>query len=75
MSGGKSCICKGTREEREKNWTVLQLKCNYSAFHGRKRTPSDYSAFRCAGCRMVWRSKSDYVYRILEMNKKENQSS
>lgn len=63
MSGGPVCTC-GRRDA----WRVLQYKCNYSAFNGYHRTPSDYSAVVCerdaGGCGTIWRTKAAYVDRL-----------
>ena len=37
---------------------------NYSAFHGYRFTPSDYSALVCEVCGTPWRSKARYVDRL-----------
>jgi uncharacterized Zn finger protein len=55
MSGGTACKC------RPRDIEVLQRRCNYSAFNGYKRTPSDYSTVRCRKCGAVWRTKAAYV--------------
>lgn len=64
MSKGTACRCRGTREEKLKNWVIIQYKCNHSAFNGYKQTPSDYSCIRCMVCGSVWRTKSDYVLMV-----------
>jgi hypothetical protein len=63
MSGGTPCSCPGTREERMRNWVVLQYKCNHSAFNGYHYTPSDYSSVICngPGCSGCWRTTAKYV--------------
>lgn len=73
MSGGSVCVCKGTKEERMKNWRVVQYKCNHSAFNGYHRTSSDYSEVSCDMCQFRWRTKANYVYRLL--NKKDTNES
>lgn len=40
---------------------VLDRLCNYSAFNGYRRAPSDYSAVRCSLHRRTWRTKAQYV--------------
>lgn len=40
---------------------VTARRCNYSAFNGYHRTPSEYSEVWCVDTRMVWRTKSAYV--------------
>ena len=59
-----ACECKGTREERMKNWSVTQFMCNHSAFSGYRYTPSDYSAVSCSACHRCWRTKAKYVSRL-----------
>ena len=34
---------------------------NYSAFHGYRFTPSDYSEVRCLACGSYWRSNARWV--------------
>lgn len=50
------------RTHRE-HWRVTARRCNYSAFNGYRRTPSDYSHVVCtvAGCMGSWRTKAAYV--------------
>lgn len=43
------------------HWVVVQRNCNYSAFNGYHRTPSDYSGVRCEHCGRYWRTKARYV--------------
>jgi len=69
MSKGIACSCTGPQSERMKNWRIVQYKCNHSAFNGGRETRSDYSCFRCIVCRHLWRSKSDYVYKVLQLSK------
>lgn len=52
------------REHRE-HWEILQYRCNHSAFNGYHHTPSDYSQLRCNLCGRVWRTKADYVDRMV----------
>lgn len=61
MSGGKVCTCKP--QDRTK-WRVRQYRCNYSAFNGGRRTPSDYSGLSCLVCGNYWRTKAAYVATI-----------
>lgn len=42
-------------------WVVTDYRCNYSAFNGYRRTPSDYSQVKCTECGTYWRSKGAYV--------------
>jgi len=61
MSGGCSCQCAGTRDEKRKFWVVTDRECNHSAFNGYHWTPSDYSRIECSRCGRAWRSKAKYV--------------
>lgn len=58
MSANIACT---DRKAHQPHWYVIQRYCNYSAFNGYHRTPSDYSAIRCPTCRGVWRTKAAYV--------------
>lgn len=51
--------CDGGHEI--KNLIVLKRRCNYSAFNGYHRTPSDYSTVKCTACNFSWRTKASYV--------------
>lgn len=57
---GTKCSC----EKPRRAWVVTARRCNYSAFNGNRRTPSDYSEVRCTACRARWRTKADYVDRL-----------
>ncbi len=62
MSQGVACKCPESKKPADqRNWIVLQRRCNYSAFSGYRYTPSDYSCIQCHACGMVWRTKADYV--------------
>ena len=67
MSGGGFCTCNKTvrvkRSDtwRRENWRVYDRNCNYSAFNGRKWTPSTYSCIHCLTCGAFWRTKAKYV--------------
>lgn len=62
MSGGIACSCPEKAKPVEcRRWRVLDYKCNYSKFNGRRYTPSDYSAVTCRACGAVWRTKAGYV--------------
>jgi hypothetical protein len=39
----------------------MERRCNYSAFNGYRRTPSDYSLVGCKTCGISWRTKAAYV--------------
>ena len=38
---------------------VVDRHCNYSAFNGYRRTPSNYSCVRCLKCGRYWRTKAN----------------
>lgn len=62
MSGGYSCKCdESTRAPKYRRWTVMQYRCNHSAFSGYHYTHSDYSEIRCDVCHARWRTKAAYV--------------
>lgn len=71
MSKGIACSCSGPIEDRLKNWRIIQFKCNHSAFNGWKKTYSEYSSFRCMVCTNIWRSKSDYVFKVKALHDPE----
>jgi hypothetical protein len=59
---GNVCTCPESRKPpAERRWEVTQRRCNHSAFAGYRRTPSRFSAVRCAGCRRIWRTAARYV--------------
>lgn len=71
MSGGSKCKCNNPE------WEVVQYKCNYSYFQYPKGEyhDSDYSLLRCKNCDAYWRTKAEYVEKVLsgELNPvKEN---
>lgn len=71
MSGGYSCRCwERVKPVEERDWEVLQLYCNHSAFNGRHRTPSDYSSVCCNVCGAIWRTKAKYVELLRLRSKK-----
>jgi hypothetical protein len=47
--------------EHRGTWVVVHRKCNFSAFSGYRRTPSDYSLVLCTACGRRWRTKALYV--------------
>lgn len=65
MSQGTHCTCK---PRDKKNWVVVDRHCNYSAFNGYRGTHSAYSAVRCLVCLFSWRTKSDYVASLPDLN-------
>lgn len=40
---------------------VVDRYCNYSAFNGYHRTPSDYSRVECQDCGTHWRTRAAWV--------------
>lgn len=68
MSGSLMCNC-GERliSLEERNWVIQDYKCNYSAFNGYRRTPSDYSCILCKTCGRSWRTKAKYVEKLREI--------
>lgn len=62
MSGGRVCRCPELRLAlRRRYWRTLTFRGNYSAFHGYRFTPSDYSSIICLRCGSCWRTKAAYV--------------
>jgi len=62
MSSHTPCNC-GRKRGDHSDLVVVMRNCNFSAFNGYHKTPSDYSAIKCTrpGCMGLWRSKSSYV--------------
>lgn len=57
-----ACVCKERKKQAcDRNWVVMDRKCNYSAFSGYRYTPSDYSCVECLTCGAIWRTKAKYV--------------
>ncbi len=57
-----ACVCDERKKlPKERNWVVMDYRCNYSAFSGYHYTSSDYSAVRCNSCDKYWRTKARYV--------------
>lgn len=62
MSISFKCKCPERKKPvLERNWRVVDYKCNYSAFNGYKRTPSDYSEVECLSCGARGRTKANFV--------------
>jgi hypothetical protein len=64
MSGGQICRCPESKKPLlERNWRVMQYRCNHSHFNGGHYTPSDYSAIICDApdCVGCWRTKAPYA--------------
>jgi hypothetical protein len=53
------------------NLVVVDRNCNYSAFSGYRRTPSDYSLVLCLDCRWPWRTRAKYVDRLRDISESE----
>lgn len=65
MSGGTACACdERDKPVVERNWVVVQRRCNHSAFSGYHYTPSEWSAIFCRSCRALWRTKARYVNKL-----------
>jgi hypothetical protein len=58
-----TCDCPERKKKHpaDRNWFVVDRYCNYSAFSGYHRTPSDYSSLTCHTCGACWRTKAQYV--------------
>ena len=65
MSARNKCTC-GRKKGDHTDLVVTMRNCNYSAFNGYHRTPSDYSMVYCTrkGCWGSWRSKDAYTYSL-----------
>lgn len=60
-----ACKCiERKKPANQRKWRILQYKCNHSAFNGWRYQRSDYSAITCLRCRMVWRTKANYVEQL-----------
>lgn len=57
MSQGTICRDKTHQDA----WRVGNRKCNYSAFNGYRRTPSEYSEVVCTIDGRRWRTKAAYA--------------
>ncbi len=65
MSQGVACKCpERAKPTADRAWSVVQYKCNHSAFSGYHETDSDYSAVQCSKCDASWRTKAKYVERL-----------
>ena len=65
MAKSFSCKCaERTKPIAERDWVVIQYFCNYSAFNGYRKTPSNYSLVECLSCKATGRTKADYVIHI-----------
>lgn len=68
MSGGNVCMCGESKKRIEnRNWVIVDYKCNFSAFNGWRKQPSDYSSVRCVECGFSWRTKAGYVSKLRKL--------
>jgi hypothetical protein len=67
MSGGYACRNK----DHHGHWVVRHYRCNYSAFNGYHRTPSEYSQVWCPICPRMWRTKAGYVDSLPVVNRED----
>lgn len=79
MSVSFSCHCSERRKPvADRNWVVVQRKCNHSAFNGYHYTPSEYSTVWCNECHALGRTKAGYVDSLpdgeIEFDKQRNQN-
>lgn len=61
MGKGVFCDCDDKKEAKANSWGVIDYKCNYSTFNGRRQTYSEYSQVACIECQHTWRTKAGYV--------------
>lgn len=62
MSVSFGCHCAERKKPvKQRQWVVIQRRCNYSAFNGYHYTPSEYSLVFCKVCRAMGRTKAAYV--------------
>lgn len=63
MSVSFSCKCEERSKKlvQQRNWVVIEYRCNYSAFNGYHYTSSDYSLVMCLTCGAIGRTKAKYV--------------
>lgn len=68
------CKCPERRKPlAQRDWTITQYRCNYSAFNGYHYTNSDWSALRCNACGACGRSKAKYVDELFALPKPKPQ--
>jgi len=73
MSCGFGCHCEERKKPVEqRQWAVLQRRCNHSAFNGYHRTPSDYSTVTCYVCGATGRTKASYVRHLEDYDDKKD---
>lgn len=75
-----NCKC-GERKKPigERKWEITRYRCNYSAFNGYHRTPSDYSTVVCNAidengreCTGCGRTKAAFVDELYRLGKVKN---
>lgn len=72
MAVSFGCRCEErSKPVRERNWVVVDFKCNHSAFSGYRMTPSDYSTVRCLRCGTFGRTKAKYVSELRMATREE----
>lgn len=70
MSISFYCKCEERKKPiEERNWEIIDYKCNYSTFNGCRYTPSIYSCIRCLNCRACGRTKAKYVATLFALKK------
>ena len=72
MAHGFNCHCEERKKPvAERNWEVMQYRCNHSAFNGYHYTPSEYSTVVCRnpGCHGIGRTKAAYVDELYALGK------
>lgn len=50
---------------------ILHYRCNFSAFSGYRRTPSNYSSLLCCHCGNRFRTKAKYVNSLKILTNKQ----
>ena len=72
MSATFNCRCAERHKPiAERNWRVLQYRCNHSAFNGYHYTPSNWSTVACygPGCTGCGRTKAKFVEQLMALGK------
>lgn len=71
MSTPFGCKC-GERKKplSDRNWRVLQYRCNHSAFNGYHQTPSEYSTVCCDACGASGRTNAKYVNELYDRQRR-----
>lgn len=58
--------------DRSHRWRVRVRQGNYSAFNGRRFTPSAYSLVTCLDCPRSWRTRAAYVAGLVDLSAAEH---